>query len=148
MAAFLKNHTLRESCYACKFTTTERQGDLTIADFWKVAAKYPQYDTDDKGTSLVLVNTEKGQQWLGRCKPNLFTGAADLMQAIAGNPMLQRPADRPSTRDTFYPDTKRMSIRQLRRKYRLCPAPIWRKTLGRAKRLVLRTMRMSGAIRT
>ncbi len=136
MAAFLKNHTLRESCYACKFTTTERQGDLTIADFWKVAAKYPQYDTDDKGTSLVLVNTAKGQQLLDCCKPNLFTGAADLEQAIAGNPMLQKPAERPATRDTFYPDTKHMTIHQLRRKYRLHPAPAWRKVLGRIKRQI------------
>ncbi len=135
-AAFQRQIALRESCYVCKFTTTERQGDLTIADFWKVDAKYPQYDTDDKGTSLVLVNTAKGREWLARCKETLFTGPADLEQAIAGNPMLQRPADRPATRDTFYPDAMHMPPRQLRRKYRLYPAPLWRKVLGRMKRQI------------
>ncbi len=135
-AAFQKKICLRESCYACKFTTTERQGDLTIADFWKVAAKYPEYDTDDKGTSLVLVNTDKGQQWLDRCKNNLFIGEADLEHAMAGNPMLERPSNRPAARGSFYADTQRMSLRRLRRKYRLYPPSLWRRILGRIKRRV------------
>ena len=47
MAAFLSNYALRPSYYKCKFTNTLRYGDLTLADFWGVAIKYPEYDRDE-----------------------------------------------------------------------------------------------------
>jgi len=143
MASFLKDYALRESCYACKFTTTHRQGDLTIADFWKVATKYPEYDTEDKGTSLILVNSKKGQSWLNSCHSKLFIGMGDLEQAIFGNPMLARPACRPAARDSFYRHVSIMSVRQLRRKYRLHPQPFWRRVLAGVNRRLKRLVKTS-----
>lgn len=51
------NLYIRKCCGDCRFKGLPRQGDITLADFWGVA---PQYDTD-QGTSMVLVNSEKGQ---------------------------------------------------------------------------------------
>ena len=120
MLAFLRNYALRLSCYLCKFTTANsRPGDLTIADFWGVAKKYPEYDHDDKGTSLVLVNTKKGKSWLCACSQHLFLGTADLDTAIAGNPSIVRPSHRPPERDTFYRDLDLLPFPAIIRKYRL-----------------------------
>lgn len=142
MAAFLKNYSLRESCYSCHYTTTERQGDLTIADFWGVGDRYPEYDLDDKGTSLLLVNTRKGAALLERCSHRLFMGNAELEHALSSNPMLKRPAARPPARSRFYEDAAIMSIRQLSRKYRLHhPVPLYRRTLGTLKRGALHATR-------
>ncbi len=144
MAAFRKNLSLRESCYSCKYATTIRQGDLTIADFWKVASKYPEYDTDDKGTSLILVNTDKGAHWLDHCLQSLFIGKANLEHAITGNRGLQAPAERPACRNTFYFDTERKSMRRLRSKYHIYhKKTIWRRILDRLRRTVMRGMRKS-----
>ena len=134
MAAFLRNYALRESCYQCQFTTTQRWGDLTIADFWQVAKVYPEYDQDDLGTSLVFVNTEKGRLWLKACRTNLFIGPADLDAAIAGNPQLKTPSRRPAQRDTFYRDLELLSFKRLIQKYRLRQIPMLRRTWGAFRR--------------
>lgn len=57
--AFSKNTTLREGCFKCPFAALSRPSDLTIADCWRVAASNPEWD-DNRGTSNVLVNTERG----------------------------------------------------------------------------------------
>ena len=117
--AFLRNYALRPACYACAFATTSRFGDLTLGDFWEVAKKYPEYDRDDKGTSLLLVNNVKGESWLDACRPKLFLGLADLATAIAGNPMLVHSSRRPPHRDVFYRDLEVMEISPFIKKYRL-----------------------------
>ena len=60
MKAFLQDIILRPSCYDCKAKGLSSQSDVTIADFWGCQFCFPEMD-DDKGTGLVLVNTEKGK---------------------------------------------------------------------------------------
>jgi len=57
---FFQNVILRESCYHCVFTNFLRPSDITIADFWGVEKSIPDIQ-DDKGISLVLVNSSKGR---------------------------------------------------------------------------------------
>lgn len=134
MAAFLRDIALRESCYMCHFTNIHRAGDLTMADFWGVTKKYPEYDTDDKGTSLVLVNTPKGQAWLDGCRTRLFLGPADLDTAIIGNPMLVRSVPRPLDRDVFYIDLDALTFNSLVRKYQLGTPPFYGRVFNLLKR--------------
>lgn len=134
MDSFLKNYSLRESCYSCKFTTTTRMGDITLADYWKVSTKYPEYDRDDKGTSLLLINSKKGQAWITHCQNNLFLGEGDLDHAIAGNHMLTRPAVKPPERETFFLDMSGLTVHELRKKYQLHPRPFWRRVFGFVQR--------------
>lgn len=124
MMSYLRNYVLRPSCYVCKFSDLYRLGDLTIADFWGVAKNYPEYDHDDKGTSLVLVNTKKGKDWLEACRQSLFLGPADIDTAIAGNQPLVHPCYRPSDRDSFYHDLIALPFPAVIRKYRLYPPSI------------------------
>lgn len=65
MRAFLANLILRPSCHACPSKSGKSHSDLTIADFWGINKVNPQMD-DDKGTSLVLIHTEKGNKALLR----------------------------------------------------------------------------------
>lgn len=60
MRAFLKNMILRPSCYQCKFRELRSGSDITIGDYWGINNIRPEMN-DDKGTGLVLVNTEKGK---------------------------------------------------------------------------------------
>lgn len=63
MLLFLQDMTLRPSCYECSFRGGRSGSDLTLADLWNVAEAAPEMD-DDKGVSLVLVNTERGRSAL------------------------------------------------------------------------------------
>jgi len=120
MAGFLRDYCLRESCYRCAFASVSREGDLTIADFWGVGQKYPEYDKDDKGTSLVLVNTLKGKTWLEEIREKMFIGQADLNTARINNGMLEKATRRPLERNAFYSDLKKVSFKKLINKYELC----------------------------
>lgn len=51
----------RPSCYECQFKGFPQASDITFADFWGIENIDPSMD-QDKGTSLVVVNTEKGQR--------------------------------------------------------------------------------------
>ncbi len=52
--------SMRESCSQCHFTNLKRVGDISVGDQWGLSKDSP-YE-DDKGLSLVLVNSEKGKQ--------------------------------------------------------------------------------------
>ena len=69
MRAFLRNMILRPSCYQCQAKRGRSHSDITIADFWGIHSVMPEMD-DDKGTGLVLVNTDKGQAALDWSKTN------------------------------------------------------------------------------
>jgi coenzyme F420-reducing hydrogenase beta subunit len=51
----------RHCCYNCRFRTLNRDSDITIADFWGIEKVCPEMD-DTKGTSLLLINTPKGNR--------------------------------------------------------------------------------------
>ena len=65
--AFLNNLSLRNCCYKCKYSDNNNQSDITIGDFWGYR-KYNPGINDEKGLSLVVVNTEKGKSYLEAVK--------------------------------------------------------------------------------
>lgn len=64
MRGFMADAYLRPSCHQCPFKHGASRADLTIADYWGVGHAMPDF-TDDKGVSLVIVNTGKGREALG-----------------------------------------------------------------------------------
>lgn len=58
MKAFLKDIVLRPSCYKCPSREGKCYSDLTIGDFWSIDL-YCKEMNDDKGVSLLLVNSNK-----------------------------------------------------------------------------------------
>ena len=60
MALFVQDMTLRPSCYKCAARDGRSGSDLTLADLWNVAEVVPEMN-DDRGVSLVCVNSDKGR---------------------------------------------------------------------------------------
>lgn len=100
MQAFLRNLCLRPSCYDCKFKTKNRQADLTLADFWGIQNIIPEMD-DDKGTSLLIVNSEKGLRVLHSIKNNLTLREIELDKAIKYNSAMINSASLSKVRSKF-----------------------------------------------
>ena len=57
----------RPSCHRCRFANFDRVGDITVADFWDYGNKRPDL-RDDRGTSLVITNSEKGDALIDAIK--------------------------------------------------------------------------------
>ncbi len=60
---FYSDYPLRPSCYACPYKSVNHPGDISIADYWNIEKACPGYN-DNKGVSLVLINSIKGRQFL------------------------------------------------------------------------------------
>ena len=85
MRGFIDNITLREACFHCKFKGVEtRQSDITLGDLWGVWDFLPKM-FDDKGTSLLFINSEKGKQLIDEIKGSIITSQVDEKKAIAYN---------------------------------------------------------------
>ena len=99
---FSINAFLRDGCYKCPFAQIKRISDFTIADCWRVAASNPEYD-DNKGTSLVLVNSDKAiSLWKKLMSDNVFAGGEyDIDLAQSRNMALMHPPAKPGCHEAF-----------------------------------------------
>ncbi len=142
MQAFLKDVCLRPSCYACEFKGKHRQSDLTLADFWGVGRLMPEMD-DDKGTSLVMVNTPKGRDVFQAISDYIDFCAVGIDAALASNSAALRSAGLNPKRARFLDAIDKMPFDVAVKKYCSDGAIIIarrriRGVLSRVKRLVLR----------
>ncbi|MFQ7039875.1 MAG: Coenzyme F420 hydrogenase/dehydrogenase, beta subunit C-terminal domain [Barnesiella sp.] len=117
--AYLKNYLHRESCYKCRFSKFPRQGDFTLGDFWGIGRETPFIHDVQKGLSLVIVNTAKGQLIFENIKECLFEEERSLDEAVMGNKNLVESSQRPVERDFIYQDLRELSITQVAKKYNL-----------------------------
>lgn len=67
MTGFLSELYLRPSCHACKYASMRRVSDITLGDSWGMDAFDPRLSMRvTNGTSLVMLNTNKGRSLLSR----------------------------------------------------------------------------------
>lgn len=98
---YLANNVSRECCYSCQYSSTTRYGDLTIGDYWNIADVNVNFNTN-QGVSVVLVNTNKGQDVINAIKDFLNLAETPLETAVQGNGNLHTPCERPESRDIIY----------------------------------------------
>jgi coenzyme F420-reducing hydrogenase beta subunit len=116
MQAFLKNLCLRKSCYNCGFKTTNRISDITIADFWGVQNIVPEM-FDDKGTSLVLLQSVKGQEIFEKIKSDTSFTEVDCEKSLQFNSAAFRSPIKPKNRCKFMKKIDKNSFDKLVKKY-------------------------------
>jgi len=81
---------VRPSCSKCHYTNFKRPSDLTIADYWGWENLSPDFNRDNKGCSLLLVNTAKGVEIFEKRKETLNYLATT--QALCMQPNLKSPS--------------------------------------------------------
>jgi coenzyme F420-reducing hydrogenase beta subunit len=113
---FISDLCLRPSCYCCPFSTIPRQGDITLADYWGVAAAHPTID-DDHGVSLIFVNSDKGQVAFNNIADLLTIYPSTLSKAVAENPCAVHPVHMKPDREAFMRDSDYLSTTDLVEKY-------------------------------
>lgn len=100
MKSFLRNFSLRPSCYDCQFKKLHRLADITLADFWEIEKVAPEMD-DDKGTSLAIIHTEKGQKLWEAVQTGIIQKEVAIQDALKGNPSMTTSVSKPLKRDLF-----------------------------------------------
>ena len=77
------------SCGVCHFCNLKRPSDLTLADYWGSERTDAEFNADNKGCSLILLNTENGVQLFDRVKDKINVIPAKLENVI--QPNLEHP---------------------------------------------------------
>lgn len=136
---FYQHIMFRPSCGQCHFTNTKRPSDITIADYWGWEKTDPNINKDDKGISLVLVNTEKGREIFDSIKDDMIVIPAKLEDCL--QPNLQHPSVLHKKWRKFESDYEREGFEYVVRKYW---EDNWKKKLrkfcGRIKRKLKQTL--------
>ena len=138
---FLSEICLRPSCHDCRFRESRSGADLTIGDAWGIERWMPELD-DDRGTSVVIVNTPRGR--------TMMKGIEDRLQFRRGDPdvilscnMVYRKSVRPhpNRRKFFDALEKGASMEELTA---LCRRPFWHRLLASGKQCVRKAMKICG----
>lgn len=99
--SFTESKTYRECCYSCKYANTNRVGDITIGDFWGIDKEIPEF-YDDKGVSVIIINTNKGKEYFDKIGDNLLINNSTIEQVRKYNNNLNNPSQRNNIRNTSY----------------------------------------------
>ncbi|MGD9678798.1 MAG: Coenzyme F420 hydrogenase/dehydrogenase, beta subunit C-terminal domain [Vulcanibacillus sp.] len=118
--SFLRGYILRENCYNCQFSSINRVGDITLADFWGVENALPSIEKD-KGVSLVIINTEKGQRIFDDLATTLHIYEVSKEEATCQNPNFFEATKRPLEREVIFKELNNLGYKKIYKKYLLNP---------------------------
>ncbi len=104
LLAFLYDYISRDCCHKCKYTSVSRQGDITLGDFWGYVSEKRKFRNNEKGISLVLLNSNKGKHLFEQVKDDYICIKKDLSEAMAGNSCLYTPSSKNKNSDNFWAD--------------------------------------------
>lgn len=124
---FYRHVMFRHSCGECHYTNTKRPSDITLADFWGWEKTDKGINADDKGVSLLLVNTEKGRELFDMVKDRMHTMPVSLPNAMQAN--LRHPSAIHPKRMDFENDYKLYGFEYVAKKYGDMGSRNWHKRL-------------------
>ena len=105
----------RESCYNCPYTNLKRVGDISLGDFWHWEKTSHQEFRDNKGISLIFINSSVGK--------STFDHASELLEIIPSNTKecmqdVLRKCIQPNVkRQNFLDDYKKKGFKYVAYKY-------------------------------
>ncbi len=107
------NLYIRPCCGSCAFKDVPRQGDITLADFWGIEKELD----DDKGISLILINSKKGEKLFEEAKTNFNYYERNFNEIFNENPMLTTSVQISAKAHNFLQDLDNMLFTDALKKY-------------------------------
>ena len=101
LLSYLRMLNINDACLSCQFNSLERSSDITLADFWGGGAMGLD---DKKGTSLILLNSQKGEDLFNLIKDNCIYREVPIEFALKNNYSINHPAIAHPKRDEFFND--------------------------------------------
>ena len=111
MRSFLSDQNLRLACYNCCFKGENYASDITLGDAWKIEKDKPEW-ADDKGTSLIIVRSPKGERLLSKIQNKCNLVETDYNEWTKYNPSIIYPTAYKNGRDEFFNQYKRLDTNE------------------------------------
>jgi len=138
MKFFLKNIDLRPSCHECRFKEIYRNSDLTLGDCWSIRRYNVQMD-DDKGISVILIYTEKGEELIKRIQYNCKLERVDADKVLPLTTESRKAVSAHPERQSFFELLN--SGESLKKLQKMVDDPVYvkaKRKLARIKRRILK----------
>lgn len=99
LLAFSQNLSLRSSCFNCPAKKGKSGSDITLADYWGIENIIPHMD-DNRGTSFVCANTNKGIELINEISLNRVTSSYSV--SVPYNICIEQSTKEPVSRSSFW----------------------------------------------
>ena len=105
----------RESCFNCHYTNLKRVGDISLGDFWHWEKTSHQEFRDNKGISLIFINSSVGK--------SIFDKASEHLEVVPSNTkecmqdVLRKCVQPNVKRQNFLEDYKKKGFKYVAYKY-------------------------------
>ena len=145
---FYQDIMFRHSCAECHYTNLRRTGDITLADFWGWEKTDSEINKDDKGVSLLFVNTPKGESLFSKIEDKLLVIPTTTDKCL--QPNLQKPSSLHPRRMKFEEDYQKLGFERTMKKHAIMGWKFYLKNelnlmQGRIKRMKRRMAKRFGA---
>lgn len=141
-----ENCCIRPSCHECQFKSIEGYGDITIADFWGIENFHPELD-ENKGTSMIKINTRKGEKFFSQFAGNIYYERCSLEEANTNsNPAFNKAIPPGKRREEFFMDYRELPFEKVLRKYVPDKGTVLSVIRRKTKGLLHRCRRIAGAL--
>lgn len=117
--------SLRDSCYACKYSKENRASDITLADFHGIERYLSGINRFD-GVSTVVVHSAKGLTLFDAIKETIFIKEFDLGALMRNGDCFSGPTPMPARRAEFWRDYITLDFDLFAKKY-MNPKKEWPK---------------------
>jgi coenzyme F420-reducing hydrogenase beta subunit len=105
----------RPSCHDCQFRELRSGSDITLADYWNVHRTFAEMD-DDRGTSMVLVNTVQGERMFAGLEKTCTSRVSSYADVKLYNPSVLRSAPVNLKRQSFFEGYARNPVESIVKK--------------------------------
>ena len=120
MQLFLNGLIVRDSCFNCKFKKKYRESDITLGDLWGSQELEKEID-DDKGLSLVVVNSDRGKELIEKIKEYTIFKETDLDLAILKNMRYIESVPYNKNREKVFKNLDNLTLDKIVNKYKRKP---------------------------
>lgn len=110
MKGFLRNLYLRKSCYNCSAKGFTSGSDITMGDSWGIQNEFKEFD-DDKGCSIIFINTKQGQNLFNSVQENFEIKKIDD-RLVKYNKALVESVFENKNRTRFFNDLDKIDIEE------------------------------------
>lgn len=107
----------RPSCYDCKYKGFPRIADITLGDYWGIEKIDKNLD-NNIGTSLILLNSKKGEQYFETVKEKLEYMHTPFQSILGGNVALHKSIEPAKIdRTHFFEDLDKKTFEEVTEEY-------------------------------
>ncbi len=106
------------ACFTCQFKGASKKSDITLGDFWGIENIDKSMD-QDLGTSLIMLNSEKGKQYYESISENIVSKKFTMQDAEPNNAAIHSSGEEgdENLRKAFYKDLERYHFDVIIKKY-------------------------------